>query len=170
MAETWGLNNTLMCRSLRAADYDKDGFTDLYVVNINNVNHFFKNEGGQGFTNVYGRRARLTPAWGWAAFSSTTTTTETRISTDARCEPNEQALPQQRRRAFNDFAFFSGLNYKEIVVDVADINHDGWLDLYITDLYPSAMFSTNAMAPSKTSVCLRDERFRYDLGLCLLRL
>ena len=25
-------------------------------------------------------------------------------------------------------------------VDVADINHDGWLDLYITDLYPSAMF------------------------------
>ena len=53
MAEAWGLNSTLMCRSLHAADYDKDGFTDLYVVNINNVNHFFKNEGGQGFTNVY---------------------------------------------------------------------------------------------------------------------
>ena len=28
-------------------------------------------------------------------------------------------------------------------VDVADINHDGHLDLYITDLYPSAMFMNN---------------------------
>ena len=35
MAEAYGLNSALMCRSLHAADYNHDGFTDLYVVNIN---------------------------------------------------------------------------------------------------------------------------------------
>ena len=59
MAGEWGLNSTLMCRSLHAADYDNDGFTDLYVVNINAVNHFYKNNGGQGFTNVYSQTGTL---------------------------------------------------------------------------------------------------------------
>ena len=53
MASSFNVASTSMCRSLHAADYDGDGYTDLYVVNINSANHFYKNTAGQGFSNVY---------------------------------------------------------------------------------------------------------------------
>ena len=51
----------------------------------------------------------------------------------------------QGNGTFLNLAFMAGLNYQGncMGVDVADINHDGHLDLYITDLYPSAMFMNN---------------------------
>ena len=75
------MNSTLMCRSLHAADYDNDGFTDLYVVNINNVNHFYKNDGGTGFTNVYQQTGTLDTGVGMGSIFSITTTMVTRICT-----------------------------------------------------------------------------------------
>ena len=81
MAEDYGLNSALMCRSLHAADYNHDGFTDLYVVNINAVNHFYRNEGGRVSQTFMAPQAPLTRASAWEAFSSTTTTTETKTFT-----------------------------------------------------------------------------------------
>ena len=143
MAETWGLNSTLMCRSLHAADYDKDGYTDLYVVNINNVNHFFKNDAGQGFTNVYGQTGTLDTGVGMGSiFFDYDNDGDQDLYLTHDANQTNKLYRNNDNGSFNDLAFFAGLNYQGncMGVDVADINHDGWLDLYITDLYPSAMF------------------------------
>ena len=81
MAEAYGLNSGLMCRSLHAADYNHDGFTDLYVVNINAVNHFYRTKEGRASPTSMAPRAPSTRASAWEAFSSTTTTTGTKTCT-----------------------------------------------------------------------------------------
>ena len=143
MAETWGLNSTLMCRSLHAADYDKDGFTDLYVVNINSVNHFYKNQGGEGFVNVYAQTGTFDTGVGMGSiFFDYDNDGDQDLYLTHDANQTNKLYRNNGEGGFNDFAYFSGLNYQGncMGVDVADINHDGWLDLYITDLYPSAMF------------------------------
>lgn len=143
MAGEWGLNSTLMCRSLHAADYDNDGFTDLYVVNINAVNHFYKNNGGQGFTNVYSQTGTLDTGVGMGSiFFDYDNDGDQDLYLTHDANQTNKLYRNQGDGTFINLAFFAGLNYQGncMGVDVADINHDGWLDLYITDLYPSAMF------------------------------
>lgn len=147
MAEEFGLNSTLMCRSLHAADYDKDGYTDLYVVNINAVNHFYKNNGGQGFTNVYQTTGTLDTGVGMGSiFFDYDNDGDQDLYLTHDANQTNKLYRNNSDGTFNNVAFFAGLNYQGncMGVDVADINHDGWLDLYITDLYPSAMFLNDA--------------------------
>ena len=143
MAEAWGLNSTLMCRSLHAADYDQDGFTDLYVVNINAENHFFKNTGGEGFVNVYQQTGTLDTGVGMGSiFFDYDNDGDQDLYLTHDANQTNKLYRNQGDGTFINLAFFAGLNYQGncMGVDVADINHDGWLDLYITDLYPSAIF------------------------------
>jgi len=143
MAEAYGMNSTLMCRSLHAADFDNDGFTDLYVVNINNVNHFYKNDGGTGFTNVYQQTGTLDTGVGMGSiFFDYDNDGDQDLYLTHDANQTNKLYRNQGDGSFINLAFFAGLNYQGncMGVDVADINHDGWLDLYITDLYPSAMF------------------------------
>ena len=156
MAGEWGLNSTLMCRSLHAADYDNDGFTDLYVVNINAVNHFYKNNGGQGFTNVYSQTGTLDTGVGMGSiFFDYDNDGDQDLYLTHDANQTNKLYRNQGDGTFINLAFFAGLNYQGncMGVDVADINHDGWLDLYITDLYPSAMFMNEGTGHLKTSAC-----------------
>jgi hypothetical protein len=143
MAEQYGLASTLMCRSLHAADYDKDGYTDLYVVNINNVNHFYKNNAGTGFENVYQSSGTLDTGVGMGSiFFDYDNDGDQDLYLTHDANQTNKLYRNNGNGTFINLAFMSGLNYQGncMGVDVADINHDGWLDLYITDLYPSAMF------------------------------
>ena len=143
MAEEYGLASTLMCRSLHAADYDKDGYTDLYVVNINNVNHFYKNNAGTGFENVYQSSGTLDTGVGMGSiFFDYDNDGDQDLYLTHDANQTNKLYRNNGNGTFINLAFMSGLNYQGncMGVDVADINHDGWLDLYITDLYPSAMF------------------------------
>jgi len=143
MAEEYGLNSTLMCRSIHAADYDRDGFTDLYVVNINAVNHFYKNDGGQGFTDVYYSTGTTDTGVGMGSiFFDADNDGDQDLYLTHDANQTNKFYRNNDDGTFTNTAYFTGLNYQGncMGVDIADINHDGWLDLYITDLYPSAMF------------------------------
>lgn len=143
MAEAWGMNSALMCRSLHAADFDHDGYTDLYVVNINAVNHFFKNNQGEGFTNVYLSTGTLDTGVGMGSiFMDYDNDGDQDLYLTHDANQTNKLYRNNSDGTFTNVAFSAGLNYQGncMGVDVADINHDGWLDLYITDLYPSAMF------------------------------
>ena len=146
MAEAYGLNSALMCRSLHAADYNNDGFTDLYVVNINAVNHFYRNDGGNGFTNVYGATGTFDTGVGMGSiFFDYDNDGDQDLYLTHDANQTNKLYRNQGNGTFLNLAFMAGLNYQGncMGVDVADINHDGHLDLYITDLYPSAMFMNN---------------------------
>jgi len=146
MAEAYGLNSALMCRSLHAADYNNDGFTDLYVVNINAVNHFYRNDGGTGFTNVYGATGTFDTGVGMGSiFFDYDNDGDQDLYLTHDANQTNKLYRNQGNGTFLNLAFMAGLNYQGncMGVDVADINHDGHLDLYITDLYPSAMFMNN---------------------------
>ncbi|MEY3009539.1 MAG: hypothetical protein RLZZ314_181 [Bacteroidota bacterium] len=143
MAEEFGLASDLQCRSLHAADYDNDGFTDLYVVNINAVNHFFRNLGGLGFENVYNASGALDTGVGMGSvFFDHDNDGDQDLYLTHDANQTNKLFRNNGNGTFTNIAYFAGLNYQGncMGVDVADINHDGWLDLYITDLYPSAMF------------------------------
>ncbi|MDA9993436.1 CRTAC1 family protein [bacterium] len=146
MAATFGVASTSMCRSLHAADYDGDGFTDLYVVNLNSANHFYKNTTGQGFSNVYFQTGTVDTGVGMGSiFFDYDNDGDQDLYLTHDANQTNKLYRNNNDGTFYDLAFLSGLNYQGncMGVDVADINHDGHLDLYITDLFPSAMFANN---------------------------
>ena len=48
----YGVGHTGQCRSLHAADYDGDGWLDLFVVNLSGSNVLYRNLEGEGFVDV----------------------------------------------------------------------------------------------------------------------
>ena len=50
--DAYNFGNEGPCRSLHVADFDGDGWLDVYVVNMNSHNAMYRNLGGQGFQNV----------------------------------------------------------------------------------------------------------------------
>jgi len=143
MAEEFGVASDLQCRSIHAADYDRDGYTDLYVVNINSVNHFYRNLEGAGFENVYTQTGTLDTGVGMGSvFFDHDNDGDQDLYLTHDANQTNKLFRNNGNGTFTNIAYFAGLNYQGncMGVDVADINHDGWLDLYITDLYPSAMF------------------------------
>ena len=57
-----------------------------------------------------------------------------------RWQPSQQIFRNNGQGSFTQDAAGVGLDYQGncMKVDAADINHDGWMDLYITDLYPAS--------------------------------
>lgn len=144
---TAGVGHAGPCRSLHMADYDENGFLDIYVVNINSHNVLFHNNGpGMTFSN--------------ATFSSGATDTQVGMGglfTDAdqdgdvdlylthdANQPNK-FYDNNNDGTFTEMATALGLDYVGncMGVDAGDVNRDGWLDLYISDLYPSELLMNN---------------------------
>ena len=131
MAEEFGVNSALMCRSIHAADFDRDGFTDLYVVNINAVNHFYKNEGGQGFTNVYNSTGTTDTGVGMGSifFDSDNDGDQDLYLTHDANQTNK-FYRNNDDGTFTNTAFFVGLNYQGNCMGVdgrTSTMTDGWI-------------------------------------------
>ncbi|MGB1384930.1 MAG: CRTAC1 family protein, partial [Flavobacteriales bacterium] len=101
----------------------------------------------QGFTNVYQSSGTLDTGVGMGSiFFDYDNDGDQDLYLTHDANQTNKLYRNNSDGTFNNVAFFAGLNYQGncMGVDVADINHDGWLDLYITDLYPSAMFLNDA--------------------------
>lgn len=153
ISESSGLTQIFSGQSFGAAwgDYDKDGFLDVYVCNYNwgdeVTNWLFHNNGDLTFTEVgeelgvnNGSLTSFQAVW----LDVNHDTWPDLYVVNDKTPPNALFLNQEGG-TFTDISISSGAN---IVIDgmtntVADFNHDGLLDIYITDDGPANQLLQN---------------------------
>jgi hypothetical protein len=143
MTTALGIGNMGPCRSIHAADYDQDGWLDLYVVNINSHNVMWRNLNGTGFQNRTFPSGAIDTGIGMGSlFFDADNDGDVDLYLTHDGNQVNRYYRNNGNGTFTEAAAEVGLDYQGncMGVDAADINHDGWMDLYVTDLYPSALF------------------------------
>ncbi len=132
--------------SLAAGDLNNDGWLDIYIANLLEENVLFLNNGDGSFQD----------------FTQSSGALDTKISMGAMLfdydndgdldiylshDGNQPNILYQNdgQAVFTDVSEASGANYagNGMGVDFADFNHDGWLDIYITNLYENTLLLNN---------------------------
>jgi hypothetical protein len=142
-----GVGHSGPCRSLHMADYNSDGFLDIYVVNINSANVLFRNNGpGMTFTNAtYIAQVNDTQVGMGSLFTDADQDGDIDLYLTHDANQPNKFFDNDGDGTFTERADELGLDYigNCMGVDAGDVNNDGWLDLYITDLYPSELLMSN---------------------------
>ncbi len=146
IAETAGVDGLGKPRTTLVADIDRDGFLDIYVANLGEENAMYKNNGDLTFTNVVMESGTSDPLISMGAMFfdyDNDGDSDLYLSHDA----NQANILYQNDGAgnFTDVSVASGANYagQGMGVDFGDINNDGWLDFYITNLSYNTLYLNN---------------------------
>ena len=146
ISEQAGVNSAYRTRSAMFSDVDMDGYIDLYVANLLAPNYLYHNNGDGTFTDI-------TEASG---------ATDTQISMGAMFldydndgdpdlylthDANQPYIMYQNNGdgTFTDVSEASNTNYagQGMGTDFGDINNDGFLDIYITNLSYNTLLLNN---------------------------
>jgi hypothetical protein len=142
-----GFSNFSTPLSANWVDVDKDGHLDLYVVNFLAQNRFFHNNGNMTFTDQTFMRNMTDASYSMGSifFDYDNDGDQDLYLVHDSYVPN--ILYQNNGLGFfTNVAAAAGVAYEGfgMGVDVADINQDGWLDLYVTNLGPNVLYLNNA--------------------------
>lgn len=136
MAPTLGLDTEGQTRCVITADINLDGFLDIYVVNLNEHNEFWLSDGQGGFVDYYWESGATDDLIGMGAvfFDSDNDGDQDLYLTHDANQPNYMFINDGTGH-FTEHAEELGLDNagQGMGVDVIDFNHDGWLDIYITN-------------------------------------
>lgn len=137
-----GVNSGHRTRAVLWGDVDRDGYVDLYVANIAAPNYLYHNNGDGTFTDI--TAAANAQDFGIAMGSlffdyDNDGDLDLYLTHDA----NQPNILYRNNGAghFEDVSVASGANIaaQGMGVDFADINNDGFFDLYITNLYENVL-------------------------------
>ena len=138
-----GVEDDALTRSVLWADFDQDGWLDLYSQNISTQNHHWRNNGGTSFTDVTfatGSNDNLVAQGGVAYDYDNDSDLDLYLVHDA----NQDCIMFENDGTgnFADVAPAIGLDFEAngMGVDFADINNDGWFDVYVTNLGVNGLF------------------------------
>ncbi len=146
ISESAGVNTLFRTRAVLFGDINQDGFIDLYVANMTAPNYMFRNNGDNTFTDI--TLASNTQDYGIAMGSlffdyDNDGDLDLYLTHDA----NQPYILYQNDGTgrFRDVSEESNTNYagQGMGVDVGDMNNDGFLDIYITNLYENTLFLNN---------------------------
>jgi tetratricopeptide (TPR) repeat protein len=150
------INRTAFSKGVAAADYDNDGYPDLYVSNMNGVNFLYHNNHDNTFTEVAHKAGVLGPGRGFATWffdydndgwpdlfvTSYFTSVEESARTYMGLPHNATTLKLYKNLGdgtFRDVSAEVGLDkvFMPMGANFGDIDNDGFLDIYMGTGNPS---------------------------------
>ncbi len=137
-----GILNPFNTFSVNVSDVNLDGRLDIYVSNFLGPNALFINRGELLFTDSAEKYMVLDPGKSMASifFDYDNDGDQDLYMVHDGGEPNV-LLENTLQAPFKDVSALSGSDHKGqgMGVDAGDINNDGWMDLYITNLYENTL-------------------------------
>lgn len=133
-------------KALNMADINNDGFLDIYISNFYEENVMYLNNGDLTFTNntYISQALDVTEAMGTIFFDYDKDGDVDLYLVHDAYEPNI-LYQNDGTGVFSDVSVISGADKASfgMGVDVGDINHDGWLDIYIANLGANFLLLNN---------------------------
>lgn len=142
-SEILGFAITAKVQAVLLADIDNDGWLDIYLANFDTENALYINQGYGQFKEVNQERGALDnkKAMGSLFFDYDNDGDQDLYLTH---DANQANILYQNDGAgyFTDVSASAGVNFagQGMGVDAGDYNNDGYLDLYITNLYENVLF------------------------------
>ncbi|MEM6380193.1 MAG: CRTAC1 family protein, partial [Bacteroidota bacterium] len=145
ITKTAGIDSPGRAFSVNLADVDRDGLLDIYIANFQTQNILYRNLGNMQFEDItiFSRALSTYNAMG-ALFFDYDNDGDQDLYLTHDGQPNILYQNMGNGRYF-DASRRAGVDYQGfgMGVDAADVNRDGWLDLYITNLYENVLFINN---------------------------
>ncbi|MBV6654503.1 MAG: VCBS repeat-containing protein [Mameliella sp.] len=146
ISESAGVNAGHRTRAVLWGDVDQDGYIDLYVANLAAPNYLYHNNGDGTFTDITAEANAqdFGIAMGSLFFDYDNDGDLDLYLTHDANQPNI-LYRNDGTGHFDDVSAQSGANIaaQGMGVDFADINNDGFFDLYITNLYENVLLVNN---------------------------
>ena len=146
ITEAAGVDNTAKVQSVLLADVDNDGWLDIYWANLGTQNALYLNQQDGTFVD-----ATLSSGTGdtqmnmGAVFFDYDNDGDQDLYLSHDSDQANILYENDGKGQFTDVSEAAGVNYKGqgMGVDAADFNNDGYLDLYITNLYENTLYLNN---------------------------
>lgn len=150
-----GLGQESQCRSAHAADINLDGFLDLYIVNMNQPNAFWLSDGEGGFTDGYYASGATDNLIGMGALFldiENDGDLDLYLTHDAN-QANKLYINDGTGSFVNQAAAWGlDLAAQGMGVDATDLDHDGFLDIFISNNLPNDLFINPGPQPEDGSI------------------
>jgi hypothetical protein len=137
-----GVNSAHFTRAVLFGDIDRDSYIDLYVANMNAPNYLYYNNGDNTFTNIVeeANTQDFGIAMGSLFFDYDN---DGDLDLYLTHDGNQENILYMNTGDGNfiNTSSYSGANIsaQAMGVDVGDLNNDGFLDIYITNLYSNEL-------------------------------
>ncbi|HSF88108.1 MAG TPA: FG-GAP-like repeat-containing protein, partial [Saprospiraceae bacterium] len=145
-AATRGINNLFATSSVLFSDINRDGWLDLYIGNVNNPNVLYINNGGGYFTD----HTQASGATDQAVAMGSVFFDYDLDGDDDLYLTHDAQVPYILYENMGDATFTNvsadaNVNYAGFGMgaDVGDFNLDGYMDIYITNLYDNVLYKNN---------------------------
>ena len=138
-----GLGQESQCRSAHAADINMDGWLDLYIVNMNQPNAFWLSDGEGGFDDGYYASGATDDLIGMGAlFIDIENDGDMDLYLTHDANQANKLFINDGAGLFTNQAEAWGLDLQAqgMGVDATDLNHDGFLDIFISNNLPNDLF------------------------------
>ncbi len=140
-----GIDNNRRVIGVMMTDIDRDGRLEIYVSNYRKENRLYYNNGDGTFSDlIYPTGARSEYSAMGAFFFDYDRDGDDDLYLSHDGQPNFLYQNNSLGR-FNDVTAQAGVGHAGFAmgVDFGDINNDGWLDIYLTNLYENVLYLNN---------------------------
>lgn len=141
-----GINQLRITKAAMFGDIDQDGFIDLYVANLSAQNELYRNNGDLTFTDItFQSGATDTQIAMGALFFDYDNDGDLDIYLTHDANQANILYQNDGTGHFTNVAAAANANYagQGMGVDFGDVNNDGHLDIYITNLYDNTLLVNN---------------------------